>query len=254
MSLSLRVSWLRVRIRVAAELQRVAVEALAALKNQDTAAEALEDSTWTVEAGEIRVQTEVSKAMLGMVVNPEAEKVVRAALRAAGAGSLKLVLLPGTATAAEKKPRAAKTGSVQAKAMEHPIVQQAQRLFQAEIRNVIDLREVELMDFSDLGKMKEMMSQAKQMQEQMQKKLAETVVEASTGGGVVTVRMNGKKEVLRLKIEQTAMGSSADDLELLEDLIAAAVNEAGRKADEAIKAGMAGMMGALGLPDLPGLS
>jgi DNA-binding protein YbaB len=53
------------------------------------------------------------------------------------------------------------------------------------------------MDFSDLGKMKEMMGQAKQMQEQMEKKLAETVVEASTGGGVVTVRMNGKKEVLR---------------------------------------------------------
>ena len=59
----------------------------------------------------------------------------------AGAGSLKLVLLPGAATAVEKKQRAAKTGSVQAKAMEHPIVQQAQRLFQAEIRNVIDLRE-----------------------------------------------------------------------------------------------------------------
>jgi nucleoid-associated protein EbfC len=110
------------------------------------------------------------------------------------------------------------------------------------------------MDFSDLSKMKEMMSQAKQMQDQMQKKLSETVVEASTGGGVVTVRMNGKKEVLRLKIEQAAMGSSADDLELLEDLIAAAVNEAGRKVDEAVKASMAGMMGALGLPDLPGLS
>jgi nucleoid-associated protein EbfC len=110
------------------------------------------------------------------------------------------------------------------------------------------------MDFSDLAKMKQMMGQAKQMQEQMEKKLAETVVEASTGGGVVTVRMNGKKEVLRLKIEQTAMGGSADDLELLEDLIAAAVNEAGRKADEVIKSSMAGMMGGLGLPDIPGLT
>ncbi len=106
------------------------------------------------------------------------------------------------------------------------------------------------MNFSDLGKMKEMMGQAKQMQEQMEKKLAETVVEASTGGGVVTVRMNGKKEVLRLKIEHSAMGSSADDLELLEDLIAAAVNEAGRKADEVMKSSMAGMMGGLGLPGL----
>ena len=101
------------------------------------------------------------------------------------------------------------------------------------------------MDFSDLGKMKEMLGQAKQMQEQMERKLAETVVEASSGGGVVTVR---------LKIEPTAMGSSASDLELLEDLIAAAVNEAGRRADEAMKSSVAGMMGGLGLPDLPGLT
>ena len=110
------------------------------------------------------------------------------------------------------------------------------------------------MNLSDLGKMKEMLGQAKQMQEQMERKLAETVVEASSGGGVVTVRMNGKKEVLRIRIEPSAIGSSGSDLELLEDLIAAAVNEAGRRADEAMKSSMAGMMGGLGLPDLPGLS
>jgi DNA-binding YbaB/EbfC family protein len=106
------------------------------------------------------------------------------------------------------------------------------------------------MDFSDLGKMKEMMGQAKQMQEQMERKLSETVIEASTGGGVVTVRMNGKKEVLRLKIEPSAVGSAGSDLELLEDLITAAVNEAGRRVDEAIKASVAGMMGGLNLPGL----
>lgn len=106
------------------------------------------------------------------------------------------------------------------------------------------------MDFSDLGKMKEMMGQAKQMQEQMEKKLSETVVEATSGGGVVTVRMNGKKEVLRLKIDPSVMGSSESDLELLEDLITAAVNEAGRRADDAVKASVAGMMGGLGLPGL----
>lgn len=109
------------------------------------------------------------------------------------------------------------------------------------------------MNFGDLGKMKEMMEQARTMQEQMERKLAEAVVEASSGGGVVTVRMNGKKEVLRVRIEPTAMGSSASDLELLEDLITAAVNEAGRRADEVMKANMQGMMGGLGLPDLPGL-
>ena len=109
------------------------------------------------------------------------------------------------------------------------------------------------MDFSDLGKMKEMIGQAKQMQEQMERKLSETVVEASSGGGVVTVRMNGKKEVLRLKIEPSAIGSAGSDLELLEDLITAAINEAGRRADDAMKSSVAGMMGGLGLPDLPGL-
>ncbi len=106
------------------------------------------------------------------------------------------------------------------------------------------------MDFSDLGKMKEMMGQARQMQEQMERKLAETMVEATSGGGVVSVRMNGKKEVLRLKIDPTAIGSSAGDLELLEDLIIAAVNEAGRRADDAMKASVAGMMGGLNLPGL----
>jgi len=124
------------------QLQRTATEALLNAKSQTSAADALADADWKVEGGEIRVQTELSKTMLPMVINPEADKIVRAALRSAGANALKLVLLPGTVnTSAAKKPRAVKTGSVQAKAMEHPVVQQAQRLFNAEIRNVIDLRD-----------------------------------------------------------------------------------------------------------------
>jgi len=109
------------------------------------------------------------------------------------------------------------------------------------------------MNLSDLSKMKEMMGQAREMQEQMERKLAETIVEAQSGGGVVTVKMNGKKEVLRIKIEPTAIGSAGSDLELLEDLITAAINEAGRRADEAMKSSMAGMMNSLGLPNIPGL-
>jgi DNA polymerase III subunit gamma/tau len=128
----------------AEELQRVAVDALSAAKNQDTPADAMADAEWTVAGGEIRVQTELSKTMLPMVINAEAEKLVKNALREAGAGALKLVLLPGVKTAASaKKPRAAKSGSAQAKAMEHPIVQRAQTLFNAEIRNVIDLTDNE---------------------------------------------------------------------------------------------------------------
>ena len=94
------------------------------------------------------------------------------------------------------------------------------------------------------------MGQARQMQEQMERKLAETTVEASSGGGIVTVTMNGKKEVLRLKIDPTVIGSSTSDIELLEDLITAAVNEAGRRADDAMKSNVANMMGGLNLPGL----
>jgi len=106
------------------------------------------------------------------------------------------------------------------------------------------------MDFSDLAKMKDVMGKAREMQTQMEQKLAATVVEAETGGGMVLVRMNGKKEVLRLKIEPTALGSASGDIELLEDLIAAAFNEAGRRADEAAKSSVAGMMGGLNLPGM----
>jgi DNA polymerase-3 subunit gamma/tau len=126
----------------AEDLQRVAIEALGAVKGQSSASDALADAEWTIAGGEIRVQTELSKTMLPMVVNAEADRLVRNALRNAGAGQLKLVLLPGAAGAsAAKKPKPARTGSAQAKALDHPVVQQAQRLFNAEIRNVIDLRD-----------------------------------------------------------------------------------------------------------------
>ena len=106
------------------------------------------------------------------------------------------------------------------------------------------------MNFENMGKMRKMTAQVDEMQAQMERKMLDTVVEAQSGGGMVTCRMNGRKEVLRLKIEPTAMGASAGDLELLEDLITAAVNEAGRRADEAMKAGMSGLMGGLGFPGL----
>jgi DNA polymerase-3 subunit gamma/tau len=121
--------------------QKAAIDALMAVKNQGTAADALADAEWVIANGEIRVQTELSKAMLPMVINAEAEKIVRATVRDANAGPLKLVFLPGVKKTAEKKVRAPRSGSAQAKAMEHPIVQRAQTLFNAEVRSVIDLRE-----------------------------------------------------------------------------------------------------------------
>jgi DNA polymerase-3 subunit gamma/tau len=122
----------------AAMAQHAVVEALAAA-SQTSAAEALADAAWTLAGGEAHIQTALSKTMLPVVINPEAEKIARAVLR--DAGVLKLTLLPAAAAAAAKKPRPARTGSVQARALEHPMVQQAQKLFHAELQTVIDLRE-----------------------------------------------------------------------------------------------------------------
>ncbi len=96
-----------------------------------------------------------------------------------------------------------------------------------------------------------MLGQAQEMQQQMEQRLAGTVVEATSGGGAVTVKMNGKKQVLSLKIDPSAvggLGTNAADIEMLEDLIVAALNEAGRRADESLQSGLSGMLGGLNLP------
>lgn len=102
-------------------------------------------------------------------------------------------------------------------------------------------------------KISEVLSQASQMQEEVQRKLGETVVEASSGGGAVTATMNGKKQLLKLRIDPSAvMGltSGQPDVEMLQDLVVAAINEAGRKADEAIQSSVQGMLGGLKIPGL----
>ena len=88
------------------------------------------------------------------------------------------------------------------------------------------------------------MAQAKQHYETLQKKMEQTVVEASAGGGTVTVKMDGRKQVLSIKIDPEAV--KAGDVEMLQDLVMAAANEAGRKVDEAMKSTMGGMLGGLG--------
>jgi len=97
------------------------------------------------------------------------------------------------------------------------------------------------------GNMQQMMRQAQQMQEQLQKEIAAIRVEASAGGGMVTVKMDGQKKVLDVKIDPEA----AADVEMLQDMVLAAVNEAARKVDEEAQSKMGGMLGGLGLP--PGL-
>ena len=97
--------------------------------------------------------------------------------------------------------------------------------------------------------LQELMSQAKQQYEVLQKKMQETVVEASAGGGTVTVKMDGRKQVLGIVIDPEAV--KAGDIEMLQDLVMAACNEATKKVDEETQQKMSGMLGGLGLP--PGM-
>jgi nucleoid-associated protein EbfC len=97
----------------------------------------------------------------------------------------------------------------------------------------------------DFDKLKEMMGQAQQMQQQMEQTMAQTQVEGSAGGGAITVRMNGQKHVLQVHVDPSAaaVGENASDLEMLQDLIAAAVNDASRRVDEALQGKLSGMFG-----------
>jgi hypothetical protein len=102
-------------------------------------------------------------------------------------------------------------------------------------------------------KITEMLSQANQMQEEVQRKLAQTVVEGASGGGAVTATMNGKKQLLKLHIDPSeviGLGGDKPDVEMLESLVVSAVNEAGRKADDAIQSSVKGLLGGLNLPGL----
>lgn len=96
--------------------------------------------------------------------------------------------------------------------------------------------------------LEQLMSQAKQQYETLQKKMQETVVEASSGGGTVHVKMDGRKQILSLKIDPEAV--KAGDIEMLQDLITAAVNEAVRQIDQAMQSTVGGMLGGMGLPGL----
>lgn len=103
------------------------------------------------------------------------------------------------------------------------------------------------MDFSQLG---QMLSAAKDMKENMDAQLRDTVLEADAGGGAVTARINGKKELLKLTIAPAAAQAASGDITMLEDLIVAAVNAAGRKAEAAEQSAAGSLLGKTGLPGL----
>jgi DNA-binding YbaB/EbfC family protein len=97
------------------------------------------------------------------------------------------------------------------------------------------------------GNMQSMMKQAQQMQQKMQEQVAAIRVEGTAGGGMVSIKMDGHKNVLGVKIDAEVAG----DVEMLQDMVMAAFNDAAKKVDDEAQSKMGGMLGGLGLP--PGL-
>ncbi len=92
------------------------------------------------------------------------------------------------------------------------------------------------------------MAEAQQMQERLQRKMTDMRIEATAGGGMVKVTVNGNKQLLQLAIDPEVV--SRDDVEMLQDLLVAAINDAHRRVDEALAAQMQGLMGGLRLPGM----
>jgi len=94
----------------------------------------------------------------------------------------------------------------------------------------------------------ELLEQAQKQAQNLQEKMQQTVVEASSGGGTVTVKMNGRKQVIEVRIDSEAV--KGGDVEMLQDLVVAAVNAAGQKVDDAMQSSVGGMLGGLGIPGI----
>ncbi len=96
--------------------------------------------------------------------------------------------------------------------------------------------------------LQQLMKQAQQMQEKLQKQMESTVIEATAGGGMVSVKMNGQKQLLAIQIDPEVF--AGEDKDMLQDLIVAAINEATRKVDEALQGQLGSLTGGLKIPGL----
>ena len=100
----------------------------------------------------------------------------------------------------------------------------------------------------NLQQMQQIMKQVQQMQEQLQKQLDGLVVDASAGGGMVSIKMNGQKHVISVHIDAEVFASK--DAEMLQDLVQAALNDAARKVDEQLASRVGSLTGGLNIPGL----
>jgi len=96
--------------------------------------------------------------------------------------------------------------------------------------------------------MQQLMKQAQKMQEQLQKQMETTIVEATAGGGMVSVKMNGNKQLLSIQVDPEVF--TGGDREMLQDLIVAAVNEGNRRVDETLSSQLGSLTGGMKIPGL----
>lgn len=208
----------------------------------------LEQGEWSVRGMEVSVTVALSPVMIDVALGPEPKRVLQAAIAQATGKPLKFKMVSGGAQFAPKTaaPRPANGTSARGRAMADPMVQEMLEKFGGEIRSVIILK-IAVERYVAMGgfNLQEMLSQAREQAEKLQEKMQQIVVDASSGGGSVTVKMNGQKHLLSVVIEPEVVKSG--DIEMLQDLVIAAVNQAGQKVDEAMKSSLGGMFGGMGL-------
>ena len=216
-------------------------------------ADALEHSEVTELANQLQFVTpkECLLAMRPEDLSKAVERVSGRQFRIKVSRGRSKAVAGGIARAAE-----AKQDDVSRRALDNADVQRFREVFGGEVRAVRDLkkgrvgygiagREWDAMKLP--GNMQAMMKQAQQMQERMQQEIAQIKVEATAGGGMVTVKMDGSKNLLSVKIDPEVAG----DVEMLQDMVLAACNEAVKKVEDESKQKMGGLLGGLGLP--PGM-
>ena len=241
--------------------------------NQRVLVSMLEAGEWSVEANDLLIKVSESQTVVDMSMSPEARRLAIASASGVLGRAVKLRIVSGAKLAETKADKrnggTPRTGTGNAiagrgRAEQDAVVPPAcRRNSGAEIRTVIDYKEEKVRSATGLRSLEwppvadsrvsmggfnlqEIMSESQVAVRRLAKKeMQETVVEASSGGGSVTAKMDGRKQLLSLRIDPEAVKSG--DVEMLQDLVLAAVNEAGRKIDGAMQSSVGGMLGGLGL-------
>ena len=227
---------------------------LAALEDagQQMLAHNLEEGEWSLRGIEVTVKVGMSQVLIDVALGPEPKRVIQAALSKAAGRPLQVQDGERRCADCAEAGRAASERTARGRAAGRPPILRAAYAGKVRRRDSYGHRpqrsRLRLGEFMDGFNLQEMLAQARQQAEKLQEKMQQITVEASSGGGSVTVKMTGQKQLLSVVIEPEVVKSG--DIEMLQDLVIAAVNEASRKVDDALKSSLGGMFGGMGLPGM----